>query len=240
MLKRLFTPGRTQAFDKEIPAGWDNSWVAFEGSNYGLQMEPGTYVVTLVTDGNVQLQSVLGVNLFKDNSYTWVKFTEGVAVRLRWESLGELRFRVTSEKGGFVTVLVTPVTNSLSLSLVESASAWLRRWRHGAKTRWFSRPGGVHSHRQRQHMGSSSISIPRALGNSIKQQYRYSPRPLQGGNLRPQHRICLQRGAVGEDGRPGNPHRLPGGARIRHTNLRERRRHHHHHQACLTHVGGGC
>lgn len=117
MLKRLFTPGRTQAFDKEIPAGSDNIWVAFEGSNYGLPMEPGTYVVTLVTDGNVQLQSILGVNLFKDNSYNWVKFTEGVAVRLRWESRGELRFRVSSEKGGYVTVLVTPVTNSLSLSL---------------------------------------------------------------------------------------------------------------------------
>lgn len=117
MLKRLFTPGRTQAFDKGIPAGWDNSWVAFEGSNYGLPMEPGTYVVTIVTDGNVQLQSVLGVNLFEDNSYDWVKFTEGVAVRLHWKSKGELRFRATSEKGGYVTVLVTPVTNSLSLSL---------------------------------------------------------------------------------------------------------------------------
>lgn len=117
MLKRLFTPGNTRVFDKEIPAGWDNNWVAFEGSNYGLPMEPGTYVVTLVTDGNVQLQSILGVNLFKDNSYNWVKFTEGVAVRLRWESLGELRFRCSSSEGGFVTVLVTPVTNSLSLSL---------------------------------------------------------------------------------------------------------------------------
>ena len=117
MLKRLFTPGRTQAFDKEIPAGATNEWVPFEGSNYGLQMEPGTYAVTIVTDGNVQLQSLLGVNLFKDNSYNWVKFTEGVAARVHWKSKGELRFRASSEKGGFVTVLVTPVTNSLSLSL---------------------------------------------------------------------------------------------------------------------------
>ena len=130
MLKRLFTPGRTQAFDKEIPAGWDNSWVAFEGSNYGLPMEPGVYAVTVVTDGNVQLNSTLGVNLYNDNSYNMVKFTEGVAVRMRWESKGELRFRVSSEKGGSVTVLVTPVTSSLSLSrrirrrLAKAVAAW--------------------------------------------------------------------------------------------------------------------
>lgn len=114
MLKRLFTPGNTQAFDKEIPAGADSTWANFEGSNYGLPMEPGTYAVTVVTDGNVQLQSIIGANVFEDNSYDWVKFTEGVAVRMHWKSKGELRFRVSSEKGGFVTVLVTPVTNSLS------------------------------------------------------------------------------------------------------------------------------
>lgn len=154
MLKRLFTPGNTQVFDKEIPAGATNDWVPFEGSNYGLQMEQGTYAVTIVTDGNVQLQANLAVHQFKGNSYNWVSFTEGVTLRLRWESKGELRFRVSSEKGGYVTVLVTPVTNSLSLSLVNALTSCVRRWRHGAKTRWFPRPGGVHTHHERgQCMG---------------------------------------------------------------------------------------
>lgn len=115
-LKKLFTPGRTQVFDKEIPAGWDNNWVPFEGSNYGLPMDEGVYAVTMLTDGNVQLRSIIGAYSFSTGSYDWVKFTEGVAVRMHWKSKGELRFRVSSEKGGFVTVLVTPVTSSLSLS----------------------------------------------------------------------------------------------------------------------------
>lgn len=239
MLKRLFTPGRTQAFDKEIAAGWDNNWVPFEGSNYGLPMEPGTYVVTLVTDGNVQLQSILGVNQFKDNSYNWVKFTEGVAVRLRWESLGELRFRCSSAEGGFVTVLVTPVTNSLSLSLVEYAAAWLRWWQHGAKAHRFSRPGGVHSHRQRGFVGYAA-GFPRPLDGIFKHEYSPLPRPLQGGNFRAQLRHDLQCVPMVGDRRPGNSYRLPGDPRIRRTPLFKGRRHCHHHQACLTSVGGGC
>lgn len=116
-LRKLFTLGRTQVFETRLPAGVDNVWVAFEGSNYGLRMEPGVYAVTILTDRNVSLTSILGRFLFAGNKYEWVKFTEGVAVRLQWDSIGELRFRASSESGGTVTVLVTPVTNSLSLSL---------------------------------------------------------------------------------------------------------------------------
>ena len=180
MLKRLFTPGRTQAFDKEIPAGSDNIWVAFEGSNYGLPMEPGTYVVTLVTDGNVQLQSILGVNLFKDNSYNWVKFTEGVAVRLRWESRGELRFRVSSEKGGYVTVLVTPVTNSLSLSLVNALTSCVRRWRHGTKE---NRQWPRRIHLQRHRMAGSRRNT-RRVAHLVDGSHLPASRNLLGGNHR--------------------------------------------------------
>lgn len=128
MLKRLFTPGNTQAFDKEIPAGSDNIWVAFEGSNYGLPMDEGVYAVTVIPSPGVTLQNAVGVNLFKDNSYDWVNFQPGVAVRLYWKSKGELRFRATSTNGGYVTVLVTPVTNSLSRRirrlLAKAVAAW--------------------------------------------------------------------------------------------------------------------
>lgn len=187
MLKRLFTPGRTQAFDKEIPAGWDNNWVAFEWSNFGLPMEPGVYAVTVVTDGNVQLQSTLSVNLYKDNSYNWVEFTEGVAVRLRWESLGELRFRCSSAEGGFVTVLVTPITNSLSLSLVESAAAWLRRWQHGAKTNYpntGNRFGyGLDSEEIRKHRVSPLLGV--------LWQIHSTPRRICPGRV-PFHRVPVR------------------------------------------------
>lgn len=129
MLKRLFTPGNTQVFDKEIPAGTDNAWVAFEGSNYGLLMEPGTYAVTVITDKNVGLGKNLAVLLFKDNSYDWIEHQPGVAVRMNWKSSGELRFRATSTNGGFVTVLVTPVTNSLSRRVRRRMAKAVAAWR---------------------------------------------------------------------------------------------------------------
>lgn len=239
MLKRLFTPGNTQVFDKEIPAGWDNRWVDFEGSNYGLPMEPGIYSITVLTDRNVALQPSIAAYTFSGNNYDWVKVTEGVAVRLRWESLGELRFRVSSEKGGYVTVLVTPVTNSLSLSLVNALVCYARRWRNGFKTCQYPRPGGVHAHRQRGFVGHA-VGFPRPLGGIFKHEYSPRPRPLQGGSPRAQVRHDLQCVPVVGDRRTSSPHRLLGDARIGHANLRERRRHHHHHQACLTTVGGGC
>lgn len=120
MLKRLFTPGRTRAFEAKIPAVTTNAWVPFEGSNYGLPMEPGTYAVTIMTTPGVELPLGISTYVYEGQSYDWVEFTGGVAVRLHWKSTGELRFRCTSEKGGYVTVLVTPVTNSLSLSLVDA------------------------------------------------------------------------------------------------------------------------
>nr|DAL35847.1 MAG TPA_asm: hypothetical protein [Caudoviricetes sp.] len=238
MLKKLFTPGRTQAFDKQIPAGTDNAWVSFEGSNYGLPMEPGVYAVTVIPSAGVTLQNVVGVNLFADNSYDWVNFQPGVAVRLYWKSKGELRFRTTSTNGGYVTVLVTPVTNSLSLSLVESAAAWLRRWQHGAKARWFSRPDGIYPRGQWRRMGHI-VRFPRAVG-SRREKHQIGTRPLQGGGHRGGLCNYLQRVTVGGNGRFSYPHRVPRDPRIRLTNLRERRRHHHHHQAGLTPVGGGC
>ena len=130
MLKRLFAPGRTQAFDKKIPVGTNNDWVPIEGSNYGLPMEPGVYAVTVIPTSEVTLPLGLGLYTKSDNSYQWHNFQSGAAVRMRWDSPGELRFRATSEKGGYVTVLVTPVTNSLSLSrkcaglLRKAVAAW--------------------------------------------------------------------------------------------------------------------
>ena len=134
-------------------------------------------------------------------------------------------------------VIVNMQPLSLSLSLfVASAAAFVRRWRNGAKASWFSRPGGVHTHRQRRRV-CCGVGFPRALGRVCKREYSPRPRPLQGGSPRSQIHHDLQCVPLGIYRRPGNAHRLPGDARIRHTNLRERRRHHHHHTPRLTPVG---
>lgn len=232
MLKRLFTPGNTQAFDKEIPAGATNDWVPFEGSNYGLQMEQGTYAVTIVTDGNVQLQANLAVHQFKGNSYNWVSFTEGVALRLRWESRGELRFRVSSEKGGYVTVLVTPVTNSLSL--VNALTSCVRRWQHGTKARTVRADSHIHRHRQSCERLGRMEGHKHSMVHERKLQADSRPGALP---CRIPQRFRAEHQRVGNP-RQGRARGLWSGIQ----NLRQQRGNRNllHHTPELTHVGGGC
>lgn len=233
MLKRLFAPGRTQAFDKKIPVGTNNDWVPIEGSNYGLPMEPGVYAVTVIPTSEVTLPLGLGLYTKSDNSYQWHNFQSGAAVRMRWDSPGELRFRATSEKGGYVTVLVTPVTNSLSLSLVEYAAAWLRRWHHGTKANQLPTNRSLHSHLRHKFMGRME-GRKHPLVHERQLQTDSRPRPIP---CRIPQRLRAQHQRVGHP-RQRHTSGAPGGSQ----NLRQKRGNWNllHHQTRLAAVGGGC
>lgn len=86
-----------------------DQWVGWGalGSNYGLTVDPGTYLVTVVADG----ATVSRVAAWNNDNYTWKNITNGVPVRLVFpKGFSQLRMQATSPKGGTVTVKLDKVS----------------------------------------------------------------------------------------------------------------------------------
>lgn len=98
---------RAPVVETTVPAGANNDWVAWaDGSTYGLNVDPGTYLVTVVGTG-VELPNSVAVWA---GNYTWVQITPGVPVRMVFPAGGaQLRMRATSPSGGTVTVKLDKV-----------------------------------------------------------------------------------------------------------------------------------
>ena len=111
-----------------MPAGADYAWVSWaDGGNYGLNIDPGTYLVTVVPE-NVNLP--LGVAVWAGD-YTWVQVTPGVPVRMVFPDGGaapQLRMRATSPTGGTVTVKLDKVLPP-PLCNCKILAGWWSRWR---------------------------------------------------------------------------------------------------------------
>lgn len=86
-----------------------DQWVGWGalGSTYGLTVDPGTYLVTVVTDG----ATVSRVAAWNSDNYAWKDITNGVPVRLVFpKGFSQLRMQSTSPKGGTVTVKLDKVS----------------------------------------------------------------------------------------------------------------------------------
>lgn len=98
---------RGPVVETTVPAGADNNWVGWaDGGTYGLNVDPGTYLVTVVPN-NVDLPAGIAVWA---GDYTWVPITPGIPVRLVFPNrYTQLRMRATSPDGGTVTVKLEKV-----------------------------------------------------------------------------------------------------------------------------------
>lgn len=98
---------RAPVVETVVPAGANNDWVAWvDGGTYGLNMTPGTYLVTVVTTG-VQVNIVA---VWAAGEYAWTDIQSGVPVRLVFPpGYTQLRMRATSPDGGTVTVKLEKV-----------------------------------------------------------------------------------------------------------------------------------
>lgn len=98
---------RAPVVETTVPAGADNAWVSWaDGGAYGLNVDPGTYLVTIVPTG-VEIASSVAVWV---GNYTWVQVTPGVPVRMVFPAgVAQLRMRATSPTGGTVTVKLDKV-----------------------------------------------------------------------------------------------------------------------------------
>lgn len=98
---------RAPVVETTVPAGAYNDWVGWpDGGTYGLNMEPGTYLVTVVPTG-VEVPSVA----VWAGGYQWVDIQPGTPVRLEFPNrLTQLRMRATSQSGGTVTLKLDKVS----------------------------------------------------------------------------------------------------------------------------------
>lgn len=115
---------RAPVVETTVPAGADKDWVSWaDGGNYGLNVDPGTYLVTVVLNG----VEVANIAVWAGGKYEWVKCVPGVPVRMVFPDGAQLRMRATSPTGGTVTVkldkvLPPPLRNCKILG-------WWSRWR---------------------------------------------------------------------------------------------------------------
>ena len=97
---------RAPVVETTVPAGADKDWVSWaDGGNYGLNVDPGTYLVTVVLNG----VEVANIAVWAGGKYEWVKCVPGVPVRMVFPDGAQLRMRATSPTGGTVTVKLDKV-----------------------------------------------------------------------------------------------------------------------------------